>query len=262
MAYQLHHGDCVEVMRTLAAESIDAIVTSPPYAMQRKTTYGGIPEAEYPDWTVVWMTEAMRALKPNGSAIINIRPHIKGGQISDYVLRTRLALRAAGWNECEELIWVKPNGVPMGSINRPRRAWESLLWFAKHGRPFSAPKAAGKPTSNIGFVEGNRLGPHIHSGQRVPNLSGVARVRDIVEMSPRLNADSDGLNDHPAPFPWQLAEWCGKLICPQGGVILDPFSGSASTGIAALRNGWDYIGIDAVEEYVNRSRKRLEGEAA
>jgi DNA modification methylase len=75
------------------------------------------------------------------------------------------------------------------------------------------------------------------------------------------NSSKSGV-DHPAPFPWQLAEWCGKLICPPGGTILDPFSGSASTGVAALRNGWTYIGIDAVEEYINMSRARLEGEAA
>src|SRR5699024_10729669 len=54
---QLYVGDCVEVMAALPAESVDAIVTSPPYAMQRKSTYGGIPESEYPAWTVAWMDE-------------------------------------------------------------------------------------------------------------------------------------------------------------------------------------------------------------
>ena len=259
----LYHGDCIDVMRTLQQESVDAIVTSPPYAMQRKATYGGIPEKDYPAWTVAWMAEVKRLLKADGSVIINIRPHIKNGQISDYVLRTRLALRAAGWNECEELIWNKTGSAPLGSTSRPRRSWESLLWFAKHGQPFTDPKAGGKATTRIGLSVG-RLGAHLGSIQFNPNgieVKGIARVPDVVAISTRHNSNSNGLNDHPAPFPHQLAEWCGKLICPPGGTILDPFSGSASTGVAAIRNGWQYIGIDAVEEYVDMSRRRLIAEA-
>jgi DNA modification methylase len=253
------HGDCIDVMRSLPSESVDAVFTSPPYAMQRKATYGGVPESDYPAWTVAWMSEARRLLKPDGSVVINIRPHIKGGQISDYVLRTRLALRESGWVELEELIWHKKGGAPLGSTQRPRRAWESLLWYGKHGQAFSAPKEAGTLTTRIG-LSGGRAGAHIGSKQFNANgskLLGLARVADIVSISTRLNADSNGLNDHPAPFPPALAEWVGKLICPPGGTILDPFSGSGSTGVAAVRNGWDYIGIDAVSEYVEMSRLRL-----
>ena len=258
----LYHGDCMDVMASLPAESVDAIVTSPPYAMQRKSTYGGIPEKEYPAWTVAWMDEARRVLKPDGSVIINIRPHIKGGQISDYVLRTRLLLREDGWNECEELIWHKPGAMPMGNTRRPRRSWESLLWYAKHGRPHSNPKAAGTPFSKVQTGRG-RGGIHINSGQRyVSGISGTARVPDVASFPTRLNQNSNGLNDHPAPYPWQLAEWCAKLVTPPGGTILDPFSGSASTGVAAIRNGWNYIGIDAVEEYVEMSARRLAVEQA
>lgn len=260
---ELHHGDCIEVMRNMPAESVDAIVTSPPYAEQRKSAYGGIPEKDYPAWTVAWMTEARRVLKPDGSVLINIRPHIKNGQISDYVLRTRLALRGSGWTECEELIWHKPGSMPMGSTSRPRRAWESIHWFAKHGKPYAAPKAAGEGLS-IGInTGGGRKGSHVHGGQKYrTTIDGVARVSDVVSIPTRANRDSNGFNDHPAPYPVPLAEWLGKLVCPPGGTVLDPFSGSASTGVAAIRNGWDYIGIDAVEEYVDMSRLRLEGEAA
>jgi site-specific DNA-methyltransferase (adenine-specific) len=261
MTTMVHLGDCIEVMRTLPAESVDAIVTSPPYAMQRKATYGGIAEKDYPSWTVEWMAEAMRLLKPDGSVIINIRPHIKDGQISDYVLRTRLALREGGWVELEEMIWNKKGGAPLGSVNRPRRSWESLLWFGKHGHAWSAPKAGGVASSRVGGVSSKRTGPHIHGKQKMPEV-GISRVSDVAEISTRKNENDNGLNTHAAPFPPALAEWCGKLICPDGGTILDPFSGSASTGIAAIRNGWDYIGIDAVAEYVDMSRLRLAAEEA
>lgn len=260
MSYELHHGDCVDVMRSLPAESVDAVITSPPYAMQRKTTYGGVPEKEYPAWTVAWMAEARRLLKPDGSVIINISPHIKGGIVSDYVLRTRLSLRDAGWAELQELIWHKTNAMPVGRNDRPRRAWESLLWFGKHGAAYSNPKANGNP-SKWG-IDVHRSGQHNrhpewknYDGGKTAKPQAIAKCTDIVSMTKVMETTG-----HPAPFPWQLSEWCGKLICPPGGTILDPFSGSASTGVACIRNGWDYIGIDAVAEYVDMSRQRLQAE--
>lgn len=256
----LHHGNCIDVMASLPAESVDAIVTSPPYAMQRKSTYGGIPEKDYPAWTVTWMDEARRVLKPDGSVIINIRPHIKNGAISDYVLRTRLALRGDGWNECEELIWYKKSSMPVGSISRPRRSWESLLWFAKHGKPWSDPKAHGVPAKHPAQRMRNSLANRegwSHAAGTGGEFGPVSRVSDVADIC-RVNQRQEFA--HPAPYPWELAEWCGKLICPPGGTILDPFSGSASTGVAALRNGWQYIGIDSVEEYVEMSARRLAAE--
>lgn len=266
MSYELHHGDCIEVMRTLPAESVDAIVTSPPYAEQRRSTYGGIPERDYPAWTVAWMAEAWRLLKPNGSVIINIRPHIKNGQISDYTLRTRLELRESGWNEVDELIWFKRSSPPTGSPRKPRRSWESLHWFAKHGQPYGNPKANGKPATDPGrsrmssFAARNGWDHGMTGGDTVPAIS---RCMDVAEVNiGRKSKFSETVGVHPATYPWQLAEWCGRLICPPGGTLLDPFSGSASTGVAAIRNGWNYVGIDSVEKYIRMSRQRLEGEVA
>ena len=254
--WEILHGDCIEVMRSLPAESVDALITSPPYAMQRKDTYGGVPEAEYPAWTVAWMAEARRVLKADGSAVINIRPHVRNGQISDYVLRTRLALRADGWAEVEELIWHKSGAMPVGSVQRPRRSWESLLWYAKHGRPYSAPKALGSPLTAVN-TGGGRRGPHLAATQRYGAATGTARVPDVATIPTAANERDGDFTRHPAPYPPALAEWVAHLICPPGGTILDPFSGSASTGVAALRNGWDYIGIDIRKEYVEMSRRRL-----
>lgn len=255
--WAIHEGDCIDVMRTLAPESIDAVITSPPYAMQRKATYGGVSEADYPEWTVAWMREARRTLKPDGSAIINISPHVKDGQLSDYVLRTRLALRGDGWVELGELVWHKTTAMPTGSPRRPRRAWESLLWYGKHGRAWSDAKAAGVPAK--WRVNAARQGQHTrqdwghsYSGSGKDVL--VARVPDVVSMC--TTRETTG---HPATYPWQLAEWVAHLVCPPRGTILDPFNGSGSTGVAAIRNGWSYVGIDAVPEYAAMSRARLNG---
>ena len=266
MAWSILEGDCIDVMRTLPSESVDAVVTSPPYAMQRKATYGGVPESEYPAWTVAWMAEARRLLKPDGSVVINIRPHKVDGQLSDYVLHTRLAVRAAGWLELDELIWHKPDAMPTAPANRPRRAWEHLLWFGVHGRAWADPLAGGQPYKNTGkgqrgFVRGDvaRRNDWQHAfGVGSAPLRDIARITNVVTLG---KANHSGF-DHPAPYPPALAEWVGKLVCPPGGTILDPFSGSASTGVACIRNGWDYIGIEAMPEYAEMSRRRLEQTAA
>ena len=145
----LYHGDCLEVMRQLPDNSVDAVVTSPPYAMQRAKLYGGVPEDEYPSWTVAWMEQVRRILKPHGSVLINIREHIRNGEMSAYVHRTRLALREAGWIQCDELIWVKPDAPPVGHPGRPRRSWERILWFAKGNQPWCDPKANGRRSRSI-----------------------------------------------------------------------------------------------------------------
>lgn len=250
----LYAGDCIDVLKTLPDCSVDSVVTSPPYAMQRANTYGGVPEKDYPKWTVAWMSEVWRVLKDEGSVIINISPHVKNGELSDYVLRTRLALREAGWIELGELIWHKTTAMPVGNINRPRRHWESLLWFGKHGRPYSDAKANGRAADNR-----DSGGQHTRNGWNHYGLSADktnynkrARSADIVSLAP--NVEPTG---HPAPFPWKLAEWCGKLITPPGGTILDPFTGSSSTGVAAIKNGWHFIGIDQSPEYIEMSRQRL-----
>ena len=256
----LYHGDCMDVMASLPAESVDAIVTSPPYAMQRKSTYGGIPEKDYPAWTVAWMDEARRILNPDGSVIINIAPHKTNGGLSDYVLRTRLALRDAGWTELDEIVWHKTNAFPSGRPNRPKRTWESLLWYGKHGRAYGDPKANGHvPAPRVSNYVNKKAQRHgwdhdVAGGKSIP---AIARCTNLYASS--VSGWWDKI-DHPAAYPWQLAEWCGKLICPPGGTILDPFSGAASTGVAAIKNGWKYIGIDSVEEYVEMSARRLAAE--
>ena len=110
------HGDCLDLIPTLEDGSVSLVVTSPPYAEQRAGHYEGVSEEDYPDFTVQWMSALAPKMRPDGSVFLVIRPHLRDGILSDYVLRTRLALREAGWHECEELIWLKPDAPPLGSL--------------------------------------------------------------------------------------------------------------------------------------------------
>ena len=133
-------------------------MTSPPYAQQRAGHYEGVSEEDYPDFTVNWMTALAPKMTPDGSVFMVIRPHVRDGVLSDYVLKTRLAVREAGWHECEELIWLKPDAPPLGSLKRPRRAWESILWFSRSPQPYCDLKACGKESERVGFEGSLRFG--------------------------------------------------------------------------------------------------------
>ena len=253
-------GNCLEIIPTLADKSIDSVVTSPPYAEQRKNLYSGICEQKYPTWTVEWMEVLKPKLKPGASVAIVIRPHIKNGVLSDYVLKTRLAIRDAGWFETEELIWIKPNSPPIGNNKRPRRSWESILWFSLDRQPFCDPKANGQLSDRIGMTgkkskkEGyvNGITP---SEDWQPNI-GVARCRDYVEVG-TAETDHSKENTHPAQFPVRLASWLVTLLTPIDGIVLDPFMGSGSTALACIKEKRSYIGIDESSDYCDIAKRRI-----
>jgi len=85
------------------------------------------------------MTPLKPKLKEDGSVFIIIRPHVENGVESDYVDRTIDALKGAGWVLIQRSIWYKPDGGPFGSVDRPRRNYEFILWFSKTNKPFVNP---------------------------------------------------------------------------------------------------------------------------
>jgi DNA modification methylase len=253
-------GDCNDLIPTLEDGSVSLVLTSPPYADQRSGHYEGIPAEEYPGFTVGWMAAIRPKLAPDGSVLIVIRPHLRDGILSDYVLRTRLALRDAGWNECEELIWFKPDAPPLGSPKRPRRTWESVLWFSPSAQPYCDLLACGRESEGLGFRGSFRFGiggdSPIHDRQNSGRESGVARISDVIYAPIGPNSREAGV-DHPAMFPVALAEQLIRTYSQEGDFILDPFCGSGQTLMAAKGCGRRYLGMDREERYVKVSRERL-----
>lgn len=187
-------------------------------------------------------------LKDGASVCINIRPHIKNGEISDYVLKTRLALRDAGWKECEELIWYKPDSPPMGSVNRPRRAWESILWFSLSGKPYCNPKANGTESRRIGFEQSKFAESndgYVHKGQNKAK-SGTARCNDVIICG--TSKIEKGYN-HPAMFPPDVPEYCIRIMTNENDLVVDPFIGSGTTGRVAGKLNRKWIGYEINKEY-------------
>ena len=212
----------------------------------------------------------MSALAPemtaDGSVFLVIRPHLHDGVLSDYVLRTRLALREAAWQECEELIWVKPNAPPLGSKLRRRRAWESILWFSRSPQPYADLKACGKVSDQLGFNGSIKFAENGFSEKTAwhPCVEsfgkgkGVTRITDVI-VAP-VGSEKPGV-DHPAVFPLALAEQLVKSFSQEGDLVLDPFCGSAQTLLSAKSCNRRYLGIEREQKYVQIALQRLRGRA-
>lgn len=101
---RLIKGDCATVLKTIPSNSIDLIVTSPPYADQRKKTYGGIHADKYVEWFMPIADELQRVLKPTGSFILNIKERVVDGERHTYVIELIIEMRKRGWLWTEEYI--------------------------------------------------------------------------------------------------------------------------------------------------------------
>lgn len=252
-------GDCTDLIPFLPGRSVSLVLTSPPYGEQRSGLYPGVPDHLYPEFTLRWMSALWDKLADDGSVLLVIRPDLKGGVVKDYVLRTRLALREAGWKECETLIWFKPDGgACMGSTSRPRRTYEDILWFSKTSDPFVDPKACGRDAEKVSFTGSPRPGQRSFSVPKerptCTKQPGRTKLADVIRVPVRRTAR--GI-DHPAMFPVELAEVLIQTFCPASGTVLDPFCGSGTTPIAARRHGRNFYGFDVVPDYCDLARRRL-----
>ncbi|MDR3109219.1 MAG: site-specific DNA-methyltransferase [Planctomycetaceae bacterium] len=128
---EIYLGDCKEVLRQIPDNTVDLIITSPPYADQRKNTYGGIHPDKYVEWFLPVTEQLLRVLKPTGTFVLNIKEKVVDAERSTYVLELILAMKKQGWLWTEEFIWHKKNCYPGKWSNRFRDAWERLLQFNK-----------------------------------------------------------------------------------------------------------------------------------
>ncbi|MGC9185556.1 MAG: DNA-methyltransferase [Thiomonas sp.] len=261
---QVLQGDCGEVLRAFAANSIDLIVTSPPYADRRKNTYGGIAPEKYVEWFLPRSAEFFRVLKPTGSFVLNIKEKAENGERHTYVLELILALRKQGWLWTEEYIWHKRNCYPGKWPNRFRDAWERCLHFTKE-RKFKMNQEAvmvpmgdwaGARLKSLGKNDVVRFDSQVGSGfgKNIANWlkRPMAYPTNVLHL-----ATECGNKNHSAAFPQALPEWFIKLFSDPGDIVLDPFVGSGTTLKAAQELGRNGIGIDLSPEYCNMARQAV-----
>lgn len=257
-------GDSKEQLKLLPDNSVDLIVTSPPYADQRKSTYGGIHPDKYVEWFLPISEQLLRVLKPTGTFILNIKEKVVEGERSTYVMELIIAMRKQGWLWTEEFIWHKKNSYPGKWPNRFRDSWERLLQFnkAKHFNMYQEEvmvpmgdwaKTRLKKLSDTDKIRDNsKVGSGF--GKNISNW--VDREKAYPTNVLHLATECNNKN-HSAAFPQELPEWFIKLFTKENDTVLDPFMGSGTTLSVANRMKRNSIGIEIVPEYYEMVRKEL-----
>lgn len=255
-------GDAYEVLRGLPDEFVDTVVTSPPYwSLRNYSAPGQIGLEEDPDEYVASLVrifeEVRRVLTKDGSMWLNIgdsytsggrtwrapdkknpvramttRPPtpkgLKPKELVGIPWRLAFALQASGWYLRSDVIWRKPNAMPESVKDRPTRSHEYLFFITKNERYF-------------------------YDRTAVPEVNG-RNLRSVWDINTQPFPEA-----HFATFPAELVERCIKTTSKPGDVVLDPFLGSGTTAVAAVRNRRAFFGIELNPEYVEISRRRIAG---
>lgn len=236
MAWQILQGDCREVLRTLPTGSVDVVVTDPPY---------GETALNWDRQVDGWLPEVRRVLKLSGSLWCF-------GSMRFFLER---AADFAGWKMAQDVVWEKHNGSGFDA-DRFKRVHELAVHFypdhvrwAEIYRKVQKVPGEARPTAGIKarakLEHRGAIGGHVYEYGPERMMRSVIRVRSC-----------HGRAVHPTQKPEDILLPLIRYSCPPGGVVLDPFAGSGSTGLAALAAGADFIGIELRAEYVDLARRR------
>jgi site-specific DNA-methyltransferase (adenine-specific) len=261
---RLYCGDCRDILPTIKRNSVNLIVTSPPYADSRKSTYGGIHPDSYVNWFIPIADLLYEVLCENGSFILNIKEKVVDCERHTYVIELILALRKRGWLWIEEYCWHKRNCYPGKWSTRFRDAWERCLHFTK-SRDFEMYQDAVKvPIGDWAEKRLTNLSKNDHVRDESRSRSGFGKKvtnwigRELVYPTNVLHLATECSNkNHSAAFPEELPAWFIKLFTEPGDIVLDPFNGSGTTTVAAKHLDRHYIGIEKEAEYCTMAEEKL-----
>lgn len=265
------HGSCLDVLATIPNQSIDAVITDPPYP-HIKRSYGYWTTEEW--WELIVegvIPEVRRILKPTGSAVFILQPNSeKVGKMRGWLFEFQ-AWVCREWNMVQDVWWWNTTALPLGGctkgLMRPSvkacvwcgrsnsfRNQDNVLWGAgEHHISEKAAKRWGTYTSPSGIPKNQLKMLNTHKKR-----SGVTPFNLLPIANNNRGSVSAGSLGHSAGTPFKLADWWTRYIVPPGGVVVDPFMGSGTTAIAAIKNRCHFFGCDTVQEYVNISNERIE----
>ena len=276
----IYNGDSSVILKDkniFPDNTVDLIVTSPPYADKRKRYYDSVHPNKYVNWFLPITDELQRILKDDGSFILNIKEHPRNGERDTYVLELILEMKKSGWYWIEEYVWYKKNSFPGKWPNRFRDSWERCLHFSKNkkfkmyqnsvkvpvgdwaGKRFKSltdkdfkrhisqtNDSLGRNVSN--WINRKRVFPH-----NVIVFEEEHYVSNVLEFATVCNN-----RIHSAVFPLELPTWFIKLFTRKNNIVLDPFIGSGTTAFACLALGRKYIGIEKNEESAKLALEQIE----
>lgn len=261
---KIFRGDCLTIMKTFPDACFDLIITSPPYAYNRKSTYGGVPIKHYVEWFLPIAMELERVLKPEGSFVLNIKERTVNGERQTYVLELILGMKKQGWLWTEEYMWHKKNCYPGRWPNRFRDAWERCLHFTKQKRFKMFQEAVMVPMGDWAKKRLEKLSETDQIRDESRSLSGFGKNvshwlgKKYVYPTNVLHLSTECSNrKHSAAFPISLPAWFIKLFTEEGDVVFDPFIGSGTTALACIDLNRHYVGIELMEEYYELAKDAI-----
>lgn len=285
-------GDSLDVMRGMAPESVDAIVTSPPYADQRAYEDGELggrrgnqpanrrirargrsarsaAPALWVEWIGPYTAECLRILRGGASMMLNLGIVLRDGEEHDCTDAILRQCRGQGWKLLHRLVWHKPNGQVPSAPGYLTVAHEFVLWLAPSTAPWRAfEQAPGSQASrevrtphaaaSAARMTGLYSGTHRKQGRIHRLHPDGARPTTVFTCAVGGEPNPD---QHPARMPIKLARHLVAMACVPGGLVLDPFCGNGTTGIAANRTGRRFLGIELDPDYAEATRRRLAEDA-
>lgn len=273
-------ADALDILRAAPPESVNLVITSPPFALRREKEYKNVPAKDYLVWFRPFAQEIFRVLTSDGSLVVEIGGSWSEGEPTRSLYHFELLVNLCGesgpFRLAQEFYWYNPAKMPAPAewvtIRRVRvkDAVCPIWWLSKSPHPKASNlrvltpyKVAMKKLFEDGYNEGLRPSGHVvsdgwardHGGAIPPNLITAANTRSS---SPYLDACRKyGIHPHPARFAEAVPEFFIKFLTVEGDLVLDPFAGSNVTGHVAEKLGRRWLSVEIVDEYVATSAFRF-----
>lgn len=272
-------SDSLTFMQDLPSSSVEAVITSPPYALHFKKEYGNVDKAKYVDWFLPFAAQIKRILKPDGSFVLNIGGSYNPGSPTRSLYHFKLLIALCddlGFHLAQECFWYNPAKLPAPAewVNvrrvRIKDSVEYVWWFSPTEWPKANNHAVLVPYSNDmerliqkGYRAKKRPSGHNitekfrkdHNGAIPANLISRGNNESNSEFLRACTANGHKLN--PARFPPALPEFFLKLLTDPGDIVLDPFAGSNTTGFVAESLDRRWLSIELNEDYLRASSLRF-----
>jgi len=280
---KVYHGDSRGLLfKTLAPSSVDLIVTSPPFGLVRKKSYGNEDADQYVEWFRPFAAGFRRVLKENGSLVIDIGGAWKAGTPTRSLYHFELLIslcREFGFHLCEEHYWWSPSKLPTPAewVNirriRVKDAVNCVWWLSPSPWPKADNRRVLAPYSEAmeyllknGYTAKLRPSGHDistkfqrHNGGSVPpNLLAIANTESSGQY--QAYCRKQGLPIHPARFPSLLPEYFVRMLTDEGDVVLDPFAGSCVTGEVCDRLDRRWLCCELDAEFLKGAMARFDRE--
>ncbi len=274
-------GDSLDLMRTDVAEaSVDLVMTSPPFGLVRKKTYGNVDAHNYVEWFRPFGGEFRRILKPGGSLVIDIGGAWIPGQPTRSLYHFELLLmlcKEIGFHLAQEFFWWSPSKLPTPAewvtVRRIRvkDAVNCVWWLSPTPWPKASNRRVLAPYSDAmktllknGYKA--KLRPSGHDISKKFSIDNKASIPPNLIAVPNTESNSfylryckqRGLPQHPARFPAELPEYFIRMLTDVGDIVFDPFAGSCVTGEVAERLRRRWVCCELVEDYLKGALGRFE----